>query len=314
MKHLPQTSLLILCLGLAGPAFAQQPIGPPQAAPGGAPACELMADAALTAARHEADSAFWLQVALLVNEPGGELQNGLRDAWRARREALETAEDQHAARLAVCAALGHGPYDPRLQPSDFSADVDCTYHPLPIGRTYVYERMTADGLERVETTVQDAVLDIRRVPCREVRTVETLNGALVEQTVEWYSQHADGTLWYFGENSVEFAQGLVISVEGSWRAGADGAKAGIQMPGAPLKGDFYRMEFLVNQAEDVARVIAVGQTVTVAAGTFDNCVAVEESSPLETADVAVKFYAPDVGLVLEVDGQTGERLELIEVK
>ena len=74
------------------------------------------------------------------------------------------------------------------------------------------------------------------------------------------------------------------------------------------------MEFLVNRSEDVARVVAVNQTVTVAAGTFTNCVAVEESSPLDPDDVAVKFYAKDVGMVLEVDQQTGERLELIQLK
>lgn len=314
MKHLPQIAFFTVVFGLSGPALAQQPNGPPVLVPAGAPACESMAEALLTAARHDADEEFWLQVAVLLNEPSRNLPAGLKLAWQERRKALAVAWEQHAARLKVCAALGHGPYDPRLRDYDFSADVSATYHPLIVGSTYVYERMSAGGLERVETTVQDQVDLIARIPCRVVLTVETLDGVLVERTTDWFSQHADGTVWYLGENSQEYAEGMIVSLEGSWRMGVSGAKPGILMLSSPMLGEFYRMEFLVNRAEDVARVVGVNQTVVVAGGTFTGCVAIEESSPLETADVATKFYAPGVGLVLEIDEQTGGRLELIQVK
>ena len=39
-----------------------------------------------------------------------------------------------------------------------------------------------------------------------------------------------------------------------------------------------------------------------------------EWSPLEPEDDAAKFYSPAVGLVLEVDLQTGSRLELVEIR
>jgi hypothetical protein len=36
-------------------------------------------------------------------------------------------------------------------------------------------------------------------------------------------------------------------------------------------------------------------------------------SPLEPDAIEHKFYAPDVGLILEVDPETGERLELVSI-
>jgi hypothetical protein len=313
MNHLPQTALFALVTGLAAPLSAQQGGMPALEAPG-SPACEAMADAVLTAACSEAEADFWLHVALLMNGNAADLRSGLREAWQDRNEALALAAYQHAARLAVCATLGHGPYDPRVRPHEFTAQVDNAFHPLPIGRTYVYERMTAEGLEHIETTALNEDTMIAHVPCRAVRTEERLNGELIELTVDWYSQHADGSVWYFGELAQDFAEGMLVSIDGSWRTGRDGALPGILMLNAPQTGEAYRMEFLLNQAEDVARVVAVNQTVVVAAGTFHGCVAIEETSALEPDDVAVKFYARDVGMVLEIDQQTGERLELIQIK
>ena len=34
-------------------------------------------------------------------------------------------------------------------------------------------------------------------------------------------------VWYFGEDSKEYANGVVVSAEGSWEAGVEGAKPGI---------------------------------------------------------------------------------------
>ena len=38
-------------------------------------------------------------------------------------EAFALAEVQYQARIAACAELGHGPYDPQIDPQEFSADV-----------------------------------------------------------------------------------------------------------------------------------------------------------------------------------------------
>ena len=55
----------------------------------------------------------------------------------------------------------------------------------------------------------------------------------------------DGTVWYFGEDTAEYDDdGDVISTDGSWEAGVDGAVAGIIMPADPRPTDAYRQEYL----------------------------------------------------------------------
>ena len=40
-------------------------------------------------------------------------------------------------------------------------------------------------------------------------------GDLVEDTFDWFAEAADGTVWYFGEDTKELDHGTVISTEGS---------------------------------------------------------------------------------------------------
>lgn len=68
-------------------------------------------------------------------------------------------------------------------------------------------------------------------------------------------------------------------------------------------GDSYRQEFLFDDAEDLATVVAVGETVTVPAGTFTGCIRTEEWSPL----------APGVGFALGVNRTNGVRTELVRI-
>ena len=51
----------------------------------------------------------------------------------------------------------------------------------------------------------------------------------------------------------------------------------------------------------------------VPAGTFDHCLKSEETTPLEVDLLEDKYYAPGVGNVLEVDVNTGERIELVRI-
>ena len=62
----------------------------------------------------------------------------------------------------------------------------------------------------------------------------------------------------------------MISTEGSWEAGADGAQAGIIMLADPKKGDRYRQEFAPGVAEDTAQVIGLDASICVTYGCFDD--------------------------------------------
>src|SRR6185369_9184112 len=117
--------------------------------------------------------------------------------------------------------------------------------PLVPGTTFVYEGQTADGFGHDEFAVTHNTKVILGVTCVEVHDVATLDGDVVEDTLDWFAQDNAGNVWYFGENSKQLEDGLVVGVEGSWTAGIDGAKPGIVMEAAPAVGDVYRQEFSV---------------------------------------------------------------------
>ena len=75
----------------------------------------------------------------------------------------------------------------------------------------------------------------------------------------------------------------------------------------------HGQEFLLGEAEDVGLVISLGETVTVPYGTFTDCLQTEDFSPLEPGVFERKFYAPGIGVILEIDLESGERTELIEI-
>ena len=96
--------------------------------------------------------------------------------------------------------------------------------------------------------------------------------------------------------------------------GVDLAKPGIVMEAAPRVGDTYRMEFLLTEAEDAATVLSLDEVVHVRYGDFKDCIQTKDFTPLEPGNVEHKFYAPGIGLVMELDPGTGEILELVDIE
>jgi hypothetical protein len=284
-------------------------------------ACKASTQGALNACKEEARSDKSLAIAKCANLPDAPTAKACRAQASADvKDALMDCKDQRDARLAVCARLGQAPYAPTIDPADFA---DATGRPLPItnplfplipGTTFIYEGQTAAGLERDEFAVTHNTRTILGVTVVEVHDTVTTGGVLTEDTLDWFAQDKVGNVWYFGENSKELEGGLIVALEGSWMAGVDGAQPGIVMEAHPAVGDFYRQEFLLTEAEDLAEVASADETVTLASNTtFPHCLETTETSPLEPDALENKFYAPNVGNVLVVDVTAGERSELIQI-
>jgi hypothetical protein len=215
------------------------------------------------------------------------------------------ASADQAATPAGSAAPVTGVYAPRIDPAEFGAAVDNPYFPLRPGMRWEYRAKTADGLE---TTVVQATARTRTlmgVTCVEVRDTVRLDGEVVEDTYDWYAQQRDGTVWYFGEDTKEYEGGKVISTEGSWQAGVDGALPGIVMPAYPTVGDRYRQEYYRGHAEDMAEVLDLAGRARVPAGSYDGVVVTKDHTPLEPKLLENKYYARGVGPVLTVDVAAG---------
>ena len=207
------------------------------------------------------------------------------------KDALQTCIAQRDARQAVCQRLGGAPYDPVISPSNFVATINNPFMPLTPGTTFIYTGQVAGAVESNVVFVTHNTKVILGVTCVEVHDTVFLDGDLQEDTLDWYAQDKNTNVWYFGENANQIVDGSVVGVEGSWTAGVDGAKPGIAMEGHPATNDFYRQEFLLDTAEDMAEVSSLTQSVTVAYGSFTNCLETTETSPVEPDALEHKFYA-----------------------
>ncbi len=221
---------------------------------------------------------------------------------------------QWQARLELCEELEENRYDPVVDPDDFQHPIaePNPYFPLVPGTTWIYEAETEDGLERIEVTVTEDTVEILGAVCTVVLDQVFVDGELVEDTRDYYAQDVEGNVWYFGENSLEVEDGLVVALTGSWTAGVDGAKPGIIMKANPEVGEVYRQEFALTEAEDAAAVLSLSDVVEVTFGQFADCLRTAEFTPISPDALENKFYAPGVGPVLEISLETGERVELIE--
>lgn len=187
----------------------------------------------------------------------------------------------------------------RLDPAQFTTQIDNPYWPMAPGSRWVYRETAADGTQQhIEVTVTNQTKLIMGIKARVVHDIATEDGQVVEDTFDWYAQDAGGNIWYLGEDTKEFANGKVKSTEGSWQAGVKGAQPGVVVPAAPVPGLAYRQEYLKGEAEDNAAVLSVAQKAAVPFGSFTALLMTKETTPLEPGVVEQKFYARGVGEVL----------------
>jgi hypothetical protein len=224
-----------------------------------------------------------------------------------------------AALMAACNDSGTlGPptdpdYDPMIDPADFAGPIDNPLFTLVPGTTRHYEGQTEDGLETVDETVTNDVESILGIEATVVHVLEYLDGELSEETFDWYAQDEEGNVWYLGEDSREIEDGAIVSTDGSWEAGVDGALPGIIMQAAPQIGQRYYQEFYLGEAEDEATVLSLNASVEVPFGEFVGCLQTEDVTRLEPDEIEHKFYCPGAGLVLEESLDGEERIELVDI-
>ena len=207
-------------------------------------------------------------------------------------------------------------YNPVIDPVNFVSGIDNKYFPLVPGTKHTYTAETDEGTERIEVYVTHQTKNVLGVTCVVVDDKVWLDDELIEATLDWYAQDGDGNVWYFGEDTKEYDEnGNVISTEGSWEAGVDGAMPGIIMWAEPKVGDTYRQEYYEGEAEDMAKVLRMNASVSVPWGDYEDCLVTKEWTPLERGVIEHKYYAPGVGVVLEVARAGGKsRVELVNVE
>jgi hypothetical protein len=202
------------------------------------------------------------------------------------------------------------PHNPAIGPADFTHVINNTYLTLKPGTRATYEKITPEGIKRVQITVTGKTKKVMNVTTLVVRSREWLNEKLTEETREWLAQDMQGNVWHFGEAVNNYEDGKLVDHEGSWKAGVDGARPGILMLNNPKVGDTYRQQHLPAPAEDMGTVAAVGKKLALPQGaSFENCVEILDWNRVEE-ELEHKYYC--VGLGMMVMAEKGdEQLKLV---
>jgi hypothetical protein len=251
-----------------------------------------------------------------------------------RAEATQLCADQHATRLDACELLGEGRYDPDVSPARFDNPKHPTnpnpYFPLTVGNRWEYRA----GNEVDVVEVVDETKLIVGVQCVVVRDLVSRDGNLAEATDDWYAPAKNGETWYFGEEvkDSETFDGDVprrpelVSIDGSFKAGRNGDKPGIIFLASPKVGDVYVEEASLGNAEDVTEVLSTTYKFGSGAHELDllvpkdlaaifcsgDCVVTKNFSLLEPGIFARKYYAPGIGVFLEVEPNESKAIRLVK--
>lgn len=214
---------------------------------------------------------------------------------------------------ASASSLPQGDDKVQLDPADFTVDITNQWWPMEVGDRWVYEETEGDKVQNVEVTVLDRTKTVAAgIEARAVHDlVTTPDGAVVEDTIDYYAQDSDGNVWYMGEETAEYENGQVVTREGSWEAGVHGAQPGILLPAQPQPGDSYRQEYLADEAEDQGAVLSTHEQVQVPTGMYKGTLMTRDTTPLEPDLVELKFYASGVGPVMTVPISGGAGREVL---
>ena len=210
-----------------------------------------------------------------------------------------------AAGLVVLVASGCGgigqpaPYDspgidglviptPTPDPADFGASIDNPWLPLTPGSTWRYD-IFVDGVTvgAIDWRGARRADGDRRPRGDRVRTTTSSDRRWPRPSTRFYAQDDDGNVWWVGEDSGD----------ATWRAGQDGAEAGLAMPADPRLGDGWLSYVVPGLPEASARV--------------------EEQGPdlVQTRDEAdtstLRTYRSGVGLVSVEEVDSGWRAVLV---
>lgn len=285
--------------------------------------CEVQAIALRNACGNDVADDLWEARTICENMPDEvERDECFDEAEDEYGENRQLCRDQLEARTDLCEALEEDRYVVELDPADFVADplmigsgvTPNPYFPLVPGYKWTY--ISEEDGETVTVEVMNTVKMVEGIPTIVVKDIVTLTDTdeLIEDTDDWFAQDLEGNVWYMGEIALNFEDGELVDIDGSWKTGRDGALPGIIMFAMPVVDTVYRQEYLPAEAEDAGRITSItGSGESEAASCEGDCVITDDFTPIEPDELEQKVYAPGVGVILEIDPEEGEPvLELIE--
>lgn len=302
--------------------------------------CERTAEKMFRACQLDVSEELRVTQANCLNISGSEDRRSCRrDARAAVDDEREFCGEQLEAREEACELLGEFRYDPDPleDPAIEFVELDeigqaggpapNPYFNLTIGHTYVL-RAGEEFEETVIVFVTDETAEVNGHECRivvdavvEVEEDEAgeIDYTAAEFTDDLYLQDLVGNVYYCGEISRNFEDGILDNLDGSFRSGVEFAKGGILIKAFPETGESHRQEFALGEAEDIVSYVDAAAVPLQEVEDFpcapDGCLKTFDQAPLDPESTEFKYYLPGIGFVLAEaleDGVfTGEREELV---
>ena len=191
---------------------------------------------------------------------------------------------------------------PALPKFTHPRDITNPYLPLASLKQDILEGKEGSKTVRVERTIKP---DIHKTFKVGNQTVEVLvmedrefeDGKLTEVALDYFAQGDNGKVYYLGEDVDEYKNDKIVGHSGAWLYGVQTKVPGVIMAAKPKVGSKFRPEDVPGITTEDDEVLSVSETVTVPAGTYENCLKVKEV--LSDGAIEYKYYAKGVGCVRE---------------
>ncbi len=227
---------------------------------------------------------------------------------------------QPSAKQLAAAGLGDVPLaadsarrDLVAQPFSNSTAVHNPLFPISSLRSAVLNGIVDTKVFHTETTLLPRQAIIEWTPGQCVRVLISqymafLDGRLQETAIDHYAQSDDGAVWYLGEDVYDYDEdGLIVSTDGTWKAGNEGPAAMI-MPARPRIGDAFRPENIPGNVFEELTVTAINQTYDGPSGPISGVMVGAETH--QDGSISEKVFAPGYGEFLSTTGSNEEGLAL----
>ena len=177
------------------------------------------------------------------------------------------------------------------------------YHPLRPGMQWVRAGTTEIGGRKVPHQVTSTITDVVRmidgVPAVAMLDFSIDAGEITQYGFDYFALDKDRNVWLVGGYTENYEGGEYTDFEDCWLGTASGGLTGILLPGHVTMDTprwFIGTPDPEEEAISVAEPVAVGVTIAVPFGEFQNVIAVREGA-YNAIDNEIKYYAPGVGVI-----------------
>jgi hypothetical protein len=186
-------------------------------------------------------------------------------------------------------------------PTDFDGSARNVWFPLDPGTRWTYRQYTPYGNRVVLATVLPGQRPIDGVQTTAVRWQVRAQGEDRTAMTRWYAVDDAGNVWWFGQVVVPHGPPLDRLAPRSWRAGRDGAEAGLILTATPREGDGYLNAQQPRVVQRRSTVVSLTGTVATTRRTFRHTVVTRDLSSLAPLHTVQTYFGRGLGMVAQED-------------